>query len=96
MIPIRTWEWLGIVVLGPIATLVILEQLALPDGWRGGLEYLAAVLAIGALAAWVWLNRRTLREYESRRQMAQALLRTPGLSRLTPGHRRASSARSGR
>ena len=96
MIPIGTWEWLGVVVLGPMATLVILEQLALPAGWLGGLECLAAILAIGALAAWVWLNRRTLREYESRRQMAQAPLRTPGLSRVSPGHHRASLARSGR
>ena len=87
MVPIRAWEWLGVVVLGPIATLVILERLALSDGWRGGLECLAAILAIGALAAWVWLNRRILREYESHRQMAQAALGPPGHPRVEPGHR---------
>jgi cyanate permease len=55
-----------------IAAFVLLEQLSLSDGWRGTLEFLAAIAAIAAVAAWVWTNRTVLQEHEWRQRQHNA------------------------
>lgn len=67
MMPRRTWEWLSVVVLAPIAVVLALEHLSLPDGWLGILEFLTALLATAALAAWVRAHGQTLTAHDARR-----------------------------
>jgi hypothetical protein len=53
------------VLVCPIGLLVLIETLALSDGWRAGFEFGAAVLAIAAIAAWVRANGRALTARET-------------------------------
>jgi hypothetical protein len=64
----RVWEWLALVVLAPIAGILLLEHLTLPDGWRGSLELLTALVATAALALWVRAHGDALRAGDARRR----------------------------
>jgi hypothetical protein len=55
------------VLLCPIGLFVLIETLTLPDRWRAGLEFGAAVVAIAAIVAWVRTNGRALAAGESYR-----------------------------
>lgn len=59
------WGWLSAVLVCPIGLLVLIETLALSDGWRAGFEFGAAVLAIAAIVAWVRANGRALTARET-------------------------------
>ena len=72
VIPRSAWEWFAAAVLGPIAVVVLLEQLSLSDAWRGGLEFCAGLGAIAVMAMWVWMNRDVLTEHEWRHRQTVA------------------------